>query len=412
MITPSFGLTATQRVLPSLALDFTTAVLDPRVTFTRTTGASNPATYVNSSGYITVATNDQSRFDYDPVTKVCKGLLIEESRQNLNIRSENFISPDYTLTSVSVLFDQTTAPDNNSTADLMVEVAATSAHRVSQMISTAPAAVAHSVFVKAAGRKYFQIYTANNITNFVTFDIESGTVTRVGATVVSSSIQDYGNGWYRCTAVYSSNSTIFYYGLATSSSAGYSPSYAGDGVSGVYIWGAQVEAGSFATSYIPTTTTALTRNADVATMTGTNFSDWFNATAGTIYYEWVIPNATVACNIFSVSDGTGNNRYQHYSEASSILVRTSASGASANNTVGTSTANVITKVTFGYGSGTTSASDNGSSVTTTTQSLPSTLTTAYLGASAAGAVGQSVTLRKINYYPLRLTNAEVQAFSK
>ena len=52
MITPSFGLTATERVLPKLALDFTTASLDPRITFTRTTGASNPATYVDSSGYI------------------------------------------------------------------------------------------------------------------------------------------------------------------------------------------------------------------------------------------------------------------------------------------------------------------------------------------------------------------------
>lgn len=56
MITPSFGLTATERVLPKLALDFTTASLDSRVTFTRTTGASNPATYVNSSGAITAAT--------------------------------------------------------------------------------------------------------------------------------------------------------------------------------------------------------------------------------------------------------------------------------------------------------------------------------------------------------------------
>ena len=82
MITPSFALTATERVLPKLALDFTTASLDPRVTFTRTTGASNPATYFNSSGVLTAATNNQPRFDYNPVSLVCKGLLIEESRTN------------------------------------------------------------------------------------------------------------------------------------------------------------------------------------------------------------------------------------------------------------------------------------------------------------------------------------------
>ena len=65
MITPAFNLTATERVLPKLALDFTTASLDSRVTFTRTTGASNPATYVASNGYITAATDNQPRFDYD-----------------------------------------------------------------------------------------------------------------------------------------------------------------------------------------------------------------------------------------------------------------------------------------------------------------------------------------------------------
>ena len=58
MITPSYSLTATERVLPKLALNFTTAALDSYVTFTRITGASNPATYVNSSGFVAAATND------------------------------------------------------------------------------------------------------------------------------------------------------------------------------------------------------------------------------------------------------------------------------------------------------------------------------------------------------------------
>ncbi len=92
MITPSFSLTATERVLPKLALDFTTASLDSRVTFTRTTGASNPATYVSSTGYITSATNNQPRFDYDPITLTCKGLLIEESRANIFIESETLLT--------------------------------------------------------------------------------------------------------------------------------------------------------------------------------------------------------------------------------------------------------------------------------------------------------------------------------
>ena len=112
MITPSFSLTATERVLPKLALDFTTASLDSRITFTRTTGASNPAAFVNSSGYITAATNDQPRFDYNPVTLACKGLLIEESRANLLLQSENF-STTWTNFASSESLESVTNPTND-----------------------------------------------------------------------------------------------------------------------------------------------------------------------------------------------------------------------------------------------------------------------------------------------------------
>ena len=75
MITPGFSLTATEKVLPKLALDFTTASLDAKVTFTRTTDATHPATYTNSSGLITSATDNAPRFDYNPLTLACKGLF-------------------------------------------------------------------------------------------------------------------------------------------------------------------------------------------------------------------------------------------------------------------------------------------------------------------------------------------------
>jgi hypothetical protein len=84
MITPSYSLTATERVLPKLALDFTTAALDPRVTFTRT---GNTATVTNSSGVIVGVNADIPRFDFDPVTLVCRGLLIEETRTNALLNS-------------------------------------------------------------------------------------------------------------------------------------------------------------------------------------------------------------------------------------------------------------------------------------------------------------------------------------
>ncbi len=87
MITPAFGLTATERVLPRLALDFTTASLDSRVTFTRT---GNTATVINSSGYVTGINADLPRFDFNPVTLACRGLLIEEARTNSLKESNTF----------------------------------------------------------------------------------------------------------------------------------------------------------------------------------------------------------------------------------------------------------------------------------------------------------------------------------
>jgi len=86
MITPSFSLTATERVLPKLALDFTTANLDPRITFTR---SGSTATRVNSSGYIEAVAANIPRFDFNPTTLVCNGLLIEDSRTNICLQSED-----------------------------------------------------------------------------------------------------------------------------------------------------------------------------------------------------------------------------------------------------------------------------------------------------------------------------------
>jgi hypothetical protein len=137
-----------------------------------------------------------------------------------------------------------------------------------------------------------------------------------------------------------------------------------------------------------------------------------NQTEGTLSYQWRVPNATAPCNLLSLSDGTTNNRHQHYSENNFIIVRTASSGAASNNGVGPSSANSFTKVSFGYGSGTTSASDNGTEITTSTQAIPSNITTAYLGASATGAVGQAAILSRITYWPTRLGNEVLQRITQ
>jgi hypothetical protein len=291
MITPSFGLTATERVLPKLALDFTTASLDSRVTFTRTTDATHPATYVNSSGYITQATNNQPRFDYNPTTLVCKGLLIEEARTNLFVQSEDFTSGSYTK-SVGATANTAVAPDNNTTADTVYELASTTNFYIGQSVSfNSGTSYTMSIFAKkadgATSPDIIQMTYPSAVfgsTQYANFNINTGTVlTTAGG--ASATITPVGNGWMRLT--YTASATASASGLASpcvltnnNNSLGRVPVYAGAVTSTVYIWGAQLEAGAFSTSYIPTTTAALIRNADVATITGTNFSDWWQASKG------------------------------------------------------------------------------------------------------------------------------------
>lgn len=417
MITPSFGLTATERVLPKLALDFTTASLDSRVTFTRTTSASNPATYVNSSGYITAATNNQPRFDYDPITLACKGLLIEESRVNYLFPSEDISGFNYVNASYSV--NQETAPDNTLTADKLILNGGYM--RVYVFNITSDASTVFSGFFKPAGVTQVRIEHIGSVGSAgrrVDFNLSTGQVTAQssigspGGSTGSAQIIPYPNGWYKLVVSADPASTgntyrqVFVYGL----------NYTPDGVIGVYTWGLQVELADFATSYIPTTSAALTRNADVASMTGTNFSDWFNASEGTISTLFTVDQLTNAYySPCSLDDGTANNRIVQYrnNSATQFRVVITAGGSqqfgvnhTVTSTLGTNQSCIAYKAldfASDFNAGTVQQSGASGSVPTLTQMQIG------IGAGAAAINGY---LKKINYWPLRLTNAQIQAYSK
>jgi hypothetical protein len=120
----------------------------------------------------------------------------------------------------------------------------------------------------------------------ITFDLVNKVSSYQGTNVTSGSVEDAGNGWLRIVAVFSSSITSgrATVGPAESDSSG-GLNYTGDGSSGILAWGAQLEAGSFPTSYIPTTSSTVTRSADVASITGTNFSSWYNTAQSTWYAE-------------------------------------------------------------------------------------------------------------------------------
>ena len=407
MITPSFGLTSTERVLPKLALDFTTASLDSRVTFTRTTGSSNPATYVNSSGVITAATNNQPRFDYDPVTLACKGLLIEESRVNYAVDSSTFTS--WTLENSSVPSAVQTAPDGSSNSIKLTENTATGAHGVYFSVAVSSVVYSASIFLKAAERTKASLFIFNvspAAAYEVQVDLSNGTI--IGTPSGAWSITSFKDGWYRVTITSTANLSGTGRIWVRALNVAGSPSYTGDGTSGIFIWGAQLEAGAFATSYIPTTSAALTRNADVAVMTGTNFSDWFaGASAGTFQTNFIYPNAKASggqrflgfdgfigfydtCGYLAFYDGT------------------------AQRVFGTMVAsNTVKKYAIGFSGTTSSAGKNGTLATDAYSSAAFVPTALYFGRRAGTIAGEiNGWIQQVYYWTQRLTDAELQAFSK
>jgi hypothetical protein len=147
-------------------------------------------------------------------------------------------------------------------------------------------------------------FAANHI---CVFDLNAGTATNVPSTPVTAfSITDAGNGYYRCSITQAASSTASGFCSLFVSNSPSTSSVLGDGTSGLYVYGAQIEAGAFATSYIPTTTTALTRNADVATITGSNFTSFWNSVQGGTTAQATPSTVSGVRPLVQFDDGTAN----------------------------------------------------------------------------------------------------------
>jgi hypothetical protein len=423
MITPAYGMTATERVLPRLALDFTTGTLDPRVTVAR---ALNTATRVNSSGLIEIINANLPRFDYDPVTLAPKGLLIEESRTNLMLQSQAIDQSPWAVsqlntTGTPAYIDVAASPDGTQNADKLIPNTVSTQHYAQQAITLADNTVyALTVYAKASELIAIRLSLGTKAGAFpgAYFNLSTGVVTNEVSSPVSTSITPVGNGWYRCTVVANSGTGGTAPQLRIWAISGVNTiSFAGNDSDGVLVWGAQVELGAFATSYIPTTTTSLTRNTDNVSMTGTNFSDWYNASEGAFVTQ---------VSLLNISAGHLLTAFQGYSDV--MRVRMLSSIPTANITVGGAsqfnstsqgslgaiTTNEIFSSALAYKQNDTSFAAKGVSVSTDTSvnlvTAPSRLAIGSLDNVGSGSMTGH--MRRVFYYPQRLSNAEIAAFSK
>ena len=247
------------------------------VTFSRAQ-SGNEATYVGSDGLIKYASADEPRFDHDPETLESLGLLVEEVRTNFNTNSESFTGFQ-SLNGGSSLPNVTTSPDGTITADLFDSISGGYLEKI--IPYSAGQTYTFSVFVKPnlGSSVFIQIYNRgytgelratwnllNNTFSFVTLN--------TAPTVTNQRIEDYFNGWKRIVI-------SFNFVTASSSEISLSFWHQSAGQNNYYVWGLQLEKGSFPTSYIPTSGSTVTRAADEASITGTNFSSWYNQSEGT-----------------------------------------------------------------------------------------------------------------------------------
>lgn len=390
----------------SLAFNFLSGELDPRITFTR----ASTGTYVNSSGVLTSAAINTPRFNYDPVTLAAKGLLIEEQRTNLVFPSENFAGAPWSIYNATIVADAGTAPDGTLTAD-RIDSSGAGIFRAGVGVVNATA-YTYSVFLKhVSGTGIisnigFERFGAVPLPGSSSFNLLTGTVISNGASVTASSITAFGNGWYRVSVTVTSTDV-------TTTLIHYAP--AGDQF---LMWGAQLEQGAFSTSYIPTTTAAATRAADVASMTGANFSNWFNPVEGTTYVEAsTLPSVTAAALTHAISDGTFNQSIYGNFNAGNLYIGANVLNSGVNQASGIGSFSITastntTKDAFAYKQNNFGESCNGATPKTDSTGTVPTVDRLYIGTNWAGA-GNFLNghIRSFKYYPTRLSNGQLQSLT-
>lgn len=397
-------------VAPILDLNFAgTKQLDPRITFTRASTAS----YIDSDKLVKLASNDQPRFDHDAISGVCKGLLIEEQRTNQITYSEDFSNAAWAKTRSSITSNAIISPDGTLSADKLVEDStASNSHYIRENISAADNTVyTASVFVKAGERTVVTIvlYTKSNLQYGRYFDLSTGTITAnsTGFTGLSTgaSITNVGNGWYRCSVTHDIGSGVNPPSIRIFIVESTSIAYNGDGTSGLYIWGAQVEEGAFSTSYIPSTSATTTRLSDSASITGSDFYSWYNQSEGTIYCEILSPNV-----------GNGQRNSLVWGTLASIFY--TLNGAfSLRSYDGTTVIqggivdpSIKFKASFGYSSVGMAQYKDGNSAGSTTLYDGNLGDSLSIGSGEINALNGYIS--KLTYYPKRLSNTILQTLTK
>lgn len=356
-----------------------------------------------------------ARFEHNPVTGESLGLEVEEQRTNLVLRSDEFDNASWDKFG-TVTVNSTIAPDGLASADLITTDGAQA--QVFQGITiSSGATITGSCYFKQYGLVSPQIVllSNNNTTPYgrATFNISTGVISVAaealnGASNASASITPVGNGWYRCSV------TVTYPAVTA---AGIRIAAAGASGS-IFLWGAQLEAGSFPTSYIKTVASQVTRAADSASMVGANFSSWYNVSQGSFYVEATPPSASQIAYVLiaNTSIYENSNYIGKFDSGGGGVGKRWVSGTNLGSapqaviSSGTDIAVAQSKLVYAYKANDFQFTGNGTSFGSDVIGQVPTPTSFWIG-SRDGTLNLGGTISKISYYPARLTNTQLQALT-
>ena len=421
-------------IRPTLNLDFAkTKALDPRVTFTR----ASPATFVDSNGLIQTAASGAARFDHNPATGESLGLLVEEARTNSIWPSEPTTASARNITgnpgNAWAVYDGTvTSSAKNGITGLEVTISSTLDNNGFTGGNAIPwggiggggtvtsgATASISFFINPltwTGNIYLAALfgDSNNTFDPRTFQLFNNGIYTNSASYVKKVFAD---GTYWLSGI--PFSSLFLY-TATQPFLVVYTTTTGDNAKKYWAGGFQWEAGAFSTSYIPTTTATVTRAADVASMSGTNFSSWYSATPQSWLVKYKTPYvASGSVNPTILKHGTiglsGNGPAIRVNTSTSSLFWDPLTSPEIFRTADFSKNMLqgIYATAFDYPNGTLSQSFGGevSATTFTGRSSPSTTSMTFGACSGSSYAYLNGTIAQLTYYPIKLSNTQLQALT-
>ena len=380
---------------------------------------SGSATRINSQGLIETVGNGVSRLNYpllDGKVVGCPSHILEPQRTNLVTYSEDFLS-GWTLDNTTVVANSAVSPDGSLNADKIIATAINSSHSAFISLSSSTSSGTSyccSFFAKA------EEYTKTAIRiggggyspqPMAVINLLNGSVVSQQG-FISLSVKDFSNGWYKINAVFTATSSVapniqpIADGFTTTSD---NYTYNGDGTSGIYIWGAMFEQGSYPTSYIPTNGSTVTRSAETAN--GSGDADTFNDSEGVFMLE-ASSNATTSV-IWSITDGSNSNAVSLYYSGEGVKcdIFSSAGVRTLITTMPIGLRPNMNKFLIKYKSTDLAIWLNGFELAVSTQTISLSGLNELEGAYGSGSFPFYGNTKQIQYYDSALTDSELETLT-